>query len=125
MADEPKGPEVENFLFSLKRIGEAEKDLDLQIQAIDAAVDKLVRGIEINGINILGHLLNLTHEEAELERLGKALLKIAPLIAKHDDLTRRKSVFELAQKEPGWLAWAFGDFSAELDTLTPEGFNQD
>lgn len=115
MKDEAK---LTNFLFSLKRLPEAEKDLDLQMQALEARIDKLVKGVEVNHVPILAHLLQLSHDKEELEKLGKALLRVAPLVEQHDDLAKRKSVFELATKEPNWLAWAFGDFSDEVDTFT-------
>lgn len=114
--------QVPSFKFSFARTKEAEKDIDLQINAIETFLDKITRGVEINGHPVVGYILQLTHEEPDLKRLGEALIKVAPHIKKLDDLKRRKDLFELAAKEPHWLQWAFGDFEAELDQLTPESF---
>lgn len=109
-----------SFWFTLGRVAEADKDLGMQIAALEARMDKLVKATELNGIPILGHILGLSHDPEELARLAKALDRVAPLIAQHDKLKARKAVLETAKNEPNFLAWAFGDFGQELDAFTKE-----
>src|SRR4051812_8331971 len=106
---------LEGFRFSFDRIKEAEHDLDLQISALEAHIDKYVRKIELDGHPIVAYILQLTHKEEDLTKLSEALKRIAPYVSKLDDLNRRKNVFDLATKDPSWMAWAFGDFTNELE----------
>lgn len=109
-----------NFWFTLARVTEADKDLDLQISALESRMDKLVKATELNGIPILGHILGLSHDREELQRLAKAIDRVAPLIERHDKLKAHKAVLETAKNEPNFMAWAFGEFTQELDVFTKE-----
>lgn len=113
MSDNEETP-VTKFVFTTDRIEEAAKDLDLQIDAYVQRIDKLVKSVEVNHYNVIGPILNLTHDQELLIKLGETIKRIAPLIAKHDELEARKAVFDLAKRDPNWLQWAFGDFSQEI-----------
>lgn len=114
-----------SFKFSFGRIKESERDLNLQISALEKFLDNVVQGLEIHGHPVVSYILQLTHEEDDLVRLGKALTKIAPRVQQLDNLKKRKDLFDLAVKDPNWLVWAFGDFEEELEQLTPETFKED
>jgi len=122
MDEHPEGrPEVQpldHFTFSLDAGRHAEEDLDLQITALKNRIGNIVQRVEINGMPILQSILGLTHDEKELETLGKALLRVAPLMPQLDEKESRKRLIELAIKEPQWVAATFADFSKDVEDIT-------
>lgn len=116
----PELPPLNRFTFSLDAGKHAEKDLELRLSAMEARINKIVRRIEIQNVPVLQHILGLTHDEEELERLGKALLRVAPLVSEMDEIQKRKSLVDLAVKEPQWLAATFADFSEDVEEITTE-----
>lgn len=108
------------FRFTARNIPAAEKELELRINALDARIEKIVHKVSVGGGPILHPILNASRSRTELELLGKALLRVAPLVEELDDLRKRLGVLELAKSDPKWLAWAFGDFGEELDAFLNE-----
>lgn len=118
-------PDPSGFRFTLSRATEAERDLDLQIAALDSHIDKVNRTIEVNGIPLITAILGLTHDEKELNRIADALKLIAPYVSKLDKLNLRKKVFNLAREDAFWLESAFGDIDGELDKLILDNLKKD
>ena len=59
----------------------------------------------------------------ELKKFAKAVDRIADLIESVDQLESRLKIIETAQKDPQWFAFAFGDFSQEIDDDLGQIFN--
>ncbi len=110
------------FIFSFDFASEAEKDVDLRISAIEDAIQGVIRACEINTKNgpwpIIESILQVTSNKDELERLGKGLSKIAPLVTQIEDLRRKKSIISIAREDSNWLMSTFGDYTDEIDSLT-------
>lgn len=107
--------DVENFTFSLRNVADAERDLDLQAEAFEDRISKIVEHATVNDIRVVGSILGLTHDEDELTMLGKALMRVAPLIKTLDEVNQKRNLLQMAKSNPSWVAWAFGDFEREID----------
>lgn len=109
--------EIDNFTFSLTAAKHSMKDLNLQIDAIENRLSHIANRVEIQNIPILKHILGLTMDEKELERLGKALLKVAPLASELAELQKKKQVIEFSINKPGWMASTFADFTEDVERI--------
>lgn len=113
---------IDKFTFTLRNVDSAENDLDLQAEAYESRISKIVDHATINDIKIVGSILGLTHDEDELLMLGKALMRVAPLIKAFDEINQKRELLKLAKNNPSWVAWAFGDFEADLNELDSADF---
>lgn len=110
-------PPIDKFIFSVAAGEQQGKDLELKINALEDRIDNIVKRVEVGGAPLLNSILMISHDQKELETLGKALLRVAELMPQLDELKKRKSILELAVSDPGWLAATFGDFDQEIEAL--------
>ncbi len=105
------------FRFDAGAAKFATDDMELQIDALETRIERVVDKCKIGdqGFPVIGAILNLTHNQEELELLARGLLKVAKLVGPLDDLKKRQQVLELARENPTWFAWAFGDFNQSVD----------
>jgi hypothetical protein len=89
--------------------------MELQIEALETRIDTIIKRFTIDGNPILGAILQLSHDKGELAGLSKGLGRLSEIIEPYDELLKRKSLVDIAEKDPNWLAWAFGDFDDEID----------
>jgi len=108
------GP-ITSFQFNSNSAAFAKKELELQIEALQIRIDNIVSRFTIDGNQVIAIVLNLTHNKEELLGLSKGLGRVAELIGPLDELMKRKEVIDLAEKDPSWLAWAFGNFDTQVD----------
>lgn len=108
------GP-ITSFQFNSTSAAFAKKELELQIEALQIRIDNIISRFTIDGNPVIGIILNLTHNKEELLGLSKGLGRVAELIGPLDELMKRKEVIDLAEKDPSWLAWAFGNFDTQID----------
>jgi hypothetical protein len=108
------GP-ITSFQFNSNSAGFAKKELELQIEALQIRIENIVSRFTIDNNPVIAVLLNLTHNKEELLGLSKGLGRVAELIGPLDELIKRKEVIDLAEKDPSWLAWAFGNFDTQVD----------
>lgn len=108
---------IDNFIFSLSAAKNSMKDVNLQVQAIESRLSSISSKVEIEGIPILKHIMSLTMEEKDLERLGKALLKAAPLAAELTELQKKKQIIEFSVNKPEWIASTFADFTDDVEKI--------
>lgn len=111
----PDTTDIQNFTFSLRNVDYAENDLELQAQAFEDRISKIVEHATVNDIRIVGSILGLTHNANELTMIGRALERVAPLIETLDEIRQKQALLALAKANPSWVAWAFGDFEREID----------
>lgn len=116
--EKPDHGPLDSFVFSLKAGKSAERDLNLRIQALEERIDRITKRVEINGIPLLHHILGLTHDQDDLELLGKAILRVAELMPELDELKKRKAIVDLTMSDPNWVAATFADFTAEVENMT-------
>lgn len=68
---------------------------------------------------VFPQLLHFVKDPNDMRILGNALIKVAPLMQELNDYRRRHDAFVLAEEEPDFFRWAFGDFSSsfKFDTV--------
>lgn len=112
----------DSFTFNLRANANAVKEIESEISQLEDRIQRLTRRPEthISGMPILSHLVGLTQDAAELRNLGKALIRVAELTPKLQELYKRKSIIELAKEDPRWLMATFADFSQEVNELVGE-----
>lgn len=110
-------PFEETFSFSLSVGREQKRDLELRIEALETRISRLVDKMQrVTGdLPIFAQLLNFIKGADELEIIGKALVKVSPMIRELNTYRRRHDAFLLAEEEPDFFRWGFGDFSKSFD----------
>lgn len=112
-------PFPDNFTFSLSVGREQRQDIDLRVEAIEARISRLESRVTIDGFPVLGSLLKFFGERPDdLEVLGKALIKVAPLMRDLNSYRRKRDAFLLAEEDPDFFRWGFGDWSTSFDVDT-------
>lgn len=106
---------IDSFKFSSSSASFAKAEIELQLEALEIRIDNIVKKFTVEGNPVLGLILQLTHNKEELAGLSKGLGRLADLIGPYDELQQRKQLLDIAEKDPNWLAWAFGDFDHEID----------
>lgn len=110
---------VETFVFSTAAISHSKEDTNLQIEALETRINKLVDkyGLTVNGhpFPVIEHILKISHDETELVGVGRALERVASLIGQLDELHDQRRAIELAEEKPEWFAWAFADLSSDVE----------
>lgn len=109
---------INRFTFSVSAVSVAQKDTQLQIEALEERIQTIIKakGI-INDMPILSHILSMTRDQETLKGLAKGLDRVADLVGPLDELKSKKAVLELAETNPEWFAWAFGDFDEPIEKL--------
>lgn len=133
--DTDQNAPLTKFTVNLAGTSEVEKELTKKIDYLKSRIDNLVGKVEITigeseyqKMQILGQILGLCQNRKELEVLGKALLRVAPMLEELNDLKKRTSLLQTAKKDPAWFASTFGDFSddveKDLDIFLSDGKDQ-
>lgn len=113
-------PGINSFTYSPEVAAAQQKDLTLRLSALNTKIDYIVNKVEINGMPILKYILGLSTNKDVLERLGKALLRVAPYVDEYSELEFRKKVVDMAIENTGLAASLMGDLSGEIETITSE-----
>ena len=90
MADKEENFDFHTFTFSQQVATRQLKDIELRANALSERIDSILNRVELNGMPVLKYILTLSHETEPLERVGKALLRIAPLLAEQDTLENER-----------------------------------
>lgn len=106
---------IKNFYFSLENSKQIKRDLENQIDTLDDRIDKIVDHFTLQDMPVIRFILNLSHDKDELKNIAKALDRVADLIEAKDSLTPKLEVLKAAETDPNWFAWAFGDFSSDVE----------
>lgn len=121
--DVPASFSSRRFTFSFDLVSDAEKDLKLRIEAAEEFIKKVEDFCTIEVDNapapwpIIKAILQITSSEEELTRLGKGLVKIAPVVKELSELRKRSDFISLANDQQSWVMASFGDFATDFDTL--------
>jgi hypothetical protein len=106
---------IDTFPFSIKAGKLAKKDIELQLDAVNNRIDKIVDHFIFSDTPILMFILRLTDKKADLKKLSKALDRVADLVEVQSDLNSRLSVLKVLESDPNWFATTFSDYSDEID----------
>lgn len=111
----PKGlTPVTQFTFDIENIKGAKKDITLQSEALTERIKRISdKCLLSEHYQVIPQILNISRDPEDLKRLAKGLGRIADIIGEADELERRATVIEVAEKDPSWLAWAFGSFDMQ------------
>lgn len=115
---------LSRFTFNLESLEHTAEDLDLQLEAWDTKISRLIEKYQItcggHQFPVIAKILELTHDEEELVGVAKALERVAHHIQVLDRLEKQKAVIEYAQQDSDWFAWAFGDFNDDIEDIEAE-----
>lgn len=120
--NKPSKP-IQSFRFNTSSASFAKQEIDLQIEALELRIDNIVNKFTLDGNPIIAPIVQISHNKEELIGLSKGLSRVAELLEPLDLLRKRKEILDLAESDPGWLAWAFGDFDQEVDEAISELLN--
>lgn len=126
----PELPPLEDtFAFSLSVGREQRQDLELRIHALENRISRIVDKMQAHtgDLPIFAQILNFVKDPNDLKILGNALLKVAPLMQELNAYRRKYDAFVLAEEDPDFFRWAFGDFSAsfKFDSVLDSYFQDD
>lgn len=116
------GPETSDttFTFSFAKALEAEKDITLQLEALQARIDALIQKARLQEHPVIAIMLSITHDPEELGVVANALQRVAEIIPRIDELKAQKTMLDLARTDPNKLQFLFGDFTTDVDKLLSE-----
>ena len=108
-----------SFVFSAKVAKESEEELREKKEALGQRVERLIHRATVNNIPLLHHILQLTDDPADLQMLGKALIRLSELLPELHTLEKRHTLVEESLNNPQWLAATFADLSGQVDRHFP------
>lgn len=106
------------FVFDASAVPAARKECQLQLDAAEERMRRINEHFKVcNGqFTLIDRIIQITQDPAELRGLAKGLQRIADdIIVDLTQLRERIQILDLAEKDPRWFSWAFGDFSDEVD----------
>ena len=106
-----------NFKFSLDRASEAERDIQLQCQAAELRLEKIIRKIQLADHPVIAMLLSVSRDPDELRKVGEALIRVADIIGPLDELRSQISMITYAKEHPDKLKFMFGNFEDDVESL--------
>lgn len=113
-----KNKKIDRFTISLKIAAKQLKDITLQIDAKEERVKRIVDNVRVGDHPVIAYILSITKDREDLERIAKALNRIAPEVAEIQELQTKQVLLKMALERPHEFALMLGDFSSEIDALT-------
>jgi len=108
---------MDNFNFSFSMANKASVEIQKSYDAISERIQAIVESEKfyVSGIPVLKNILMLGGTKNDLKKLAKALSRLADLVDVHETLEGKMSLVKVINDDPHWFAWAFGDFSKDVD----------
>jgi hypothetical protein len=106
------------FMFDVAAVPAARRECQLQLDALEERLRRITEHFKVcNGqFTLIDRITQITQDPAELRGLAKGLERVADdIIGPLTQLRERVQILDLAEKDPRWFSWAFGDFSDEVD----------
>jgi len=119
----PKINSYDKFPFSAKASLSVQSELQSQLETLNERIEKIASNVIVGDMPLVKFVLQTSHNKNELKKFAKAVDRVAYLIEAVDQLESKLKIIETAQKDPEWFAFAFGDFSQEIDNDLSEIFN--
>ncbi len=113
----------DKFPFSAKASLNVQSELQSQLQSLNDRIEKIISSVLVGDMPMIRFVLQTSHDKNELKKFAKAVDRVADLIEGVDQLEAKLKIIDVAQKDPQWFAFAFGDFSQEIDEDINEIFN--
>lgn len=106
---------INSFYFRLDAAKEVKAQLESQLSNLDDRIEKIIDHFTLGDMPIIRFILNVSEDKEEIKKLAKALDRVADLIDVKNQLLPKLQLIATAEKDPNWLAMAFGDFSNEVE----------
>jgi len=119
----PESVSYDRFPFSAKASLEIQSELQTQLSTLNERIDKIASNVLVGDMPLIRFVLQTSHDRSELKKFAKAVDRVADLIEAVDQLESKLKIIETAQKDPQWFAFAFGDFSQEIEKDIDDIFN--
>lgn len=106
-----------HFWCSTSAAHAAKDQIDTEIGKLTDRVENIIDKVRFEKtpfgpLRILEQILTLSRNKDELELLGKALIRIAPIVEEIDTLSERARAVTVIRDNASWFASVFGDFSS-------------
>lgn len=108
-------PPIDKFTIDLSQVGAVRAELKERMEELSGQITKVVERMKIDDNPVLIPILNITKKRSALEKLARALNRVAPLIDEFEKLDHRLTCLQVAADEPGWLAASLGDFKFDFE----------
>lgn len=119
----PNPVSYDKFPFSAKASLSVQSELRSQLQTLNDRIEKIASSVTLDDMPLVKFVLQTSHDKAQLKKFAKAVDRVADLIEAVDQLESKLKIIDVAQKDPEWFAFAFGDFSQEIDKDINEIFD--
>jgi predicted nucleic acid-binding Zn-ribbon protein len=106
---------IDSFYFRLDAAKDIKKQLESQVAHLDERIEKIVDHFTLADMPIIRFILNVSEDREDLKKVAKALDRVADLIDARNEILPKLQLITTAEKNPNWLAMAFGDFSNDVE----------
>lgn len=106
---------IKSFYYNLESSKDVKKQLESKISSLDERIDKIIEHFTLDDVPIIRFILNISEDKKDLQKVAKALDRVADLIEARNQLIPKLQVIKIAEKDPNWFAHTFGDFSVDVD----------
>jgi chaperonin cofactor prefoldin len=108
---------MDNFNFSFSMANKVKAEIQNSYDTLDERINAIIESEKfyVSGIPVLRNILMLGANKNDLKKLSKALSRLSDLVEAHDQLETKLNVVKIINDDPHWFAWAFGDFSKDVD----------
>ena len=122
----PSNNPVNSFNFSFARTAKNQKKIENELNEITERILKILDSekFHINGFPVLKNIYALGPDRSDFKKLAKACERLGDLVQIINDLQSKMTVIQMAQENPNWLTFAFGDFQEEIDKDIESLFNE-
>lgn len=118
------GPPARSFVFSTEVGKENRKEISRRRSELESQIEEIVSSVDNGpGMNLIFPMLRMFTDAEDIRKLSEALEKLIPVLKELDQLRKWDTAFALAESDPNFYHWAFGDFSGEVSSVVgPEEF---
>lgn len=115
--DSELDPLATTFSIDVLNAHKAIAEINEQTTKLSAAITSFIDRAYIGGVDMLKPILQFNRERPTLEKLGKALLAVAPLVERYDKLKSQAAVLEAFAENPQLYRALLGNFDGDIDSI--------
>ena len=106
------------FNFSFELVEKTKQELETSYQKLLDRISNITESEKffINGFPVLKNIVTLNPKKQDLKKIAKALDRLSDLLEAFEEIDNKITLVNTVQNDPHWFAWAFGDFSKDVDT---------
>lgn len=117
--------EFKQFNFSFELVEKTKQELENSHQKLLERISNITESEKffINGFPVLKNIVTLNPKKQDLKKVAKALDRLSDLLEAFEEVDNKMTLVNTVQSDPHWFAWAFGDFSKDVDVVIDQLFN--